>query len=150
MEFFIHPTCFLPERAGPETALLHHPAVVLPVEQGGLRHRQGRDVAQELVVLADHIASSHHEANLRIGGEAVGHAPKGTGKEVIIGVEPAEDVAAGESKSFVDGIRLAPIWAFDHPRQSMAVALQHRGGAIAAAAIGHDDFDVAVILLEDR
>jgi hypothetical protein len=72
MELFVYSADFLPEWMRPGNALLDDPAIGFSVKNGNVYHRQGRDVAEKLVILADHIPSSHDEANFRIGGEAAG------------------------------------------------------------------------------
>jgi hypothetical protein len=72
----------------------------------------------------------------------LGDAPQRVRGEIVVAVEPAQDVAGGVLQPLVDGAALAAVLLADPPAEPRSVAAKNIHLVVAAAAVHHQMFQV--------
>src|SRR4029453_6299658 len=70
--------------------------------------------------------------------------------EVIVRVQPTENIAGGESESSVDRLGLSPVLLAHPAGEKLLIAFDDVDAVVAAAPVHDDVFKVRVALFEDR
>jgi hypothetical protein len=96
------------------------------------------------------LASAYQPLDLRVLLEEISNRPQGAGAEVIVGIDPADNVTGRRLQPLVDGVTLTFIAAADPACEPVFIFPNQVHGPISAAPIKNTVFQSWIPLIQHR